>query len=88
MMRPLWDLSSYQRLFDRSIASMSGNRIVDPAIIFRPLFVPRAYPIGHPIILSRFLADPKDSRYDVPFPRETLSQLGRFSRQLTWCERE
>src|SRR5262245_24455908 len=63
---------------------MSGVRIIDPAIIFGPFFVPGAYPIGHWIVTSGFLADPEDSRYDLAFPRDALSRIVRISCQLAW----
>src|SRR5439155_11373964 len=63
------------------IAATSGIRIVEPAIIFGPFFVPGAYPIGNRIVTTRFLADPKDGCHDVCFPRIALSRLRPSCRQ-------
>src|SRR5215467_3599664 len=77
-------IQSRRELDGNVIASMGGVRIVDPAIVFGPFFVPTAYPIGHRVIPSRFLADPKDGRYDLAFPGGALSGLVRISCQLAW----
>src|SRR5947208_2880079 len=77
-----WILSR-REVYGSVITAMSGIRIVNPAIIFGPLRVPGAYPIRNWIFWGRFLADPKDRCYNVFFPRETLSRLGRSSSQLS-----
>src|SRR5207244_13258876 len=71
-----------RREFRRNvIAAMSGIRIINPAIIFGPFFVPGAYPIGNRIVTSRFLADPTHRCHDLSFPGVTLSPFRSSSRQ-------
>src|SRR5437016_10281515 len=77
---------SRREVYGSVITAMTRIGIVNPAIIFGPLRVPGAYPIGNRIFWGRFLADPKDRCYNIFFPRETLSRLGRISSQLSWRE--
>ena len=67
---------------------MGGIRIVKAAIVFGPFFVPRACAIRDRIVTGWFLADPEHRRYDLPFPRKTLSRLRRIFGQLPRRERE
>jgi hypothetical protein len=62
-----WVLS--RREFYRDVVASVGRiRVVKTAVIFRPLFVPRACAIWDGIISARLFADPKDSCYDTFFP--------------------
>src|SRR4029077_5169435 len=72
--RAVKGILSRRKLYRNVIAAMSGIGIVKSAIIFGPILVPGAYPIGNWIVTGRFLADPEDSRHDLAFPRETLSK--------------
>src|SRR5439155_8932892 len=80
--RAVKGIQSWREFHRNVIATMSRIRIVHPAIIFGPFFVPRACAIGNRIVTGWFLADPEHGRYDVPFPWETLSRLRPISGQL------
>jgi hypothetical protein len=48
---------------------MGGIRIIETAVAFCPLFVPRARAIRNQIVSTWLLANPKDRGYDICFPR-------------------
>src|SRR5690348_8679813 len=75
-------IQSRRELCRNVIAPISRIRIINAAVVFSPVRIPGAYPVGHWILRSRFLPNPKDCRHDFFFPRETLSWLGLISRQL------
>jgi len=70
---------SRRELYWHVIAPVSGIRIIKATVVSCPLFVPGARAIGDEIISAWLLSDPEEGRYDVLFPRETLSRFRRSS---------
>src|SRR3954468_6440065 len=68
------------------ITSMGRIRIVVAAVALRPILVPRAGFVRHRVILARFFTDPKDRRYDLALPWETLPRF--WGRRLEMSRRE
>jgi hypothetical protein len=55
--------------YGQTTAPISRIRIIKTAIAFCPLFVPCTCAIRDEIIATRLLANPKNSCYDLCFPR-------------------
>src|ERR1700745_728788 len=81
-------IQSRRELYGNIIAAMGRIRIINAAVVFSPVRIPGAYPVGHWILRCGFLANPEDGSHDFFFPRETLSRLGRIFSQLPRSERE
>ena len=78
---------SWREFYRNVIAAISRIWIIHAAVILSPVLVPAAYAIWNWIIRRRFFTDPEDCRYDLGFPRETLSR-GHVSGQLAGGERD
>src|SRR5438552_19177776 len=78
----------WRETYRNVVAAMGRIRLVDAAIILCPVLVPRAGTIGYRIIAARFLTDPENGRYDIAFPRITLSRFGPVPSQLTGRKRD
>src|SRR5262249_43825836 len=63
------------------IGPISRIRVVETAIVFCPLFVPRTCAVGNKIVSTWLFADPKECGYDICFPRilTRRSNGGSFS---------
>src|SRR4051794_6413086 len=73
---------SWREFHRNIIAAVSRIRIIDAAVVFRPLRIPTAYAVRNRVVGSRFLANPEDRCDDVFLPRVTLSWLTPFFCQL------
>src|SRR5207237_10084306 len=56
------------------IVPMRFLGIVEPAVVLRPVRVPRAGTVGHGIVRGRFFANPEDGGDDLFFPGKTLGR--------------
>ena len=63
-----WVLSRCKSYRD-IIAPIARIRVVETAVVFCPLFVPRTCAIWDKIVSAWLFADPKDCGYDLSFPR-------------------
>ena len=63
------------------IAPMGRIRIIETAVAFGPLFIPRTCVIGDEVMSTWLFADPKDRGYNICFPRirPCTKRAGRFS---------
>src|SRR5262249_22748252 len=81
-------IEPWREIYRNIVAATGSVRLVNAAVILRPVFVPRTRAIGYWVVAARLLADPEDRSHDVVFPRVTLpwmlaSKLPRRKRNRT-----